>query len=86
MRLEDPLVAAIVRTRDARGSSGRARHVAPGPAGDDPLAFNGPTWVRRLDPEIRVIPGLRIEDERTHRIRKSEMDNRETPEATARAS
>ena len=60
--------------------------MVPGPAGDEPLALTGPTWVRRLDPEIRVIPGLRIEEERTDRIRKSEMDNRETPEAAARAS
>lgn len=84
-RIEDPLVAAMMRTRDLRGPARRVRPVVPGRAGDEPMALTGPTWVRRLDPEIRVIPGLRIEEERTDRIRKSE-DNRETPEAAARAS
>jgi len=69
-RAHDPLVAAVARSREARGLSPNPRARDPRgsvnaprtPASDAPdaqaQAFDGPTWVRRLDTSIRVIPTL----------------------------
>lgn len=68
-RAQDPLMAAIARSREARGLPPVPRRdprgsvnaprtpVSGEPAGDG-SSFGGPTWVRRLDTSIRVIPTL----------------------------
>ena len=68
---QDPLLAAIKRSRDARGAASRVRTV-PIAAGDEGPEFKGPTWVRRLDPDIKVIPGLAIEAERAREARRTD--------------
>jgi hypothetical protein len=67
---EDPLLAAIKRSRDGRGSASRRPAQIVG--ADDGPDFRGPTWVRRLEPEIKVIPGLTIEAERAREARRTE--------------
>jgi hypothetical protein len=68
-RAQDPLMAAIARSREARGlppvprrdprgSVNAPRAPTSGVPADDGTSFGGPTWVRRLDTTIRVIPTL----------------------------
>lgn len=69
-RAHDPLVAAMERSRDPRSVAHAARAAKPIAVADDPSSFNGPTWVRRLDPRIRVAPELKAGPERAGRGRK----------------
>lgn len=74
---QDPLVAAIVRSRDARSASGLSRPTTSrggaagtggagtagptGAAGSADPDFKGPTWVTRLDPHIKIMPALPVD-------------------------
>ena len=82
-QIKDPLVAAIVRSRDAHGTGGQVRTTASAESGSDPSTFKGPTWVRRLDPEITVIPGLATQVERPDEVQEAEPKRPNLREAPA---
>ncbi len=62
--LQDPLVAAMARSRDGRTAVGRARagtQTSAGTPGSADPSFKGPTWVTRLDPHIKINPTLPVD-------------------------
>ena len=59
-RFHDPLLAAIERSRDPRSSLHSTHGTVPAAVADSSSTLNGPTWVGRLDPRIRVSPAPKV--------------------------
>lgn len=66
-RVEDPLMAAMARSREPRAGARSPRTAAAPAVEPDGSTFAGPTWVNRLDPRIRVEPELETEKARITR-------------------
>jgi hypothetical protein len=85
-RAHDPLVAAMERSRDPHAALTGARATTTTTAVSDAADFDGPTWVRRLDPRIRVAQTIKAEQERAEHDAKAAAEGAMTNEGAARRS